>query len=202
MITKMSQIICIACSVFRPELTVLQERGQLGFSIRYLDSNLHMAPTTLHKRMTALLEHELNQGRQVLLIYGDCHMHMVDIGASPNVARVQGANCCEILLERKQYKQMFKEKAFYLFPEWALRWREILGVLLDLDEESTIELMRDMHSKLIYLDTGALPIPEEELKACSEYFGLPCEVLPVSLNHFFTGIHEAIRALKNRGKST
>ncbi len=192
----MSQITCIACSVFRPELTALQKREQLDLPIRYLDSNLHMVPTALHKRMTLLLKHELNQGHQVLLIYGDCHAHMVEIGASPNVARVQGANCCEMLLGRKQYKQLFNEKAFYLFPEWTLRWREILGTLLDFGEEATIELMQEMHSKLMYLDTGVLPVPEDELKICCEYFGLPCEVLPVSLKRFLTGIHEAISALE------
>ncbi len=55
MITKMSQIICIACSVFRPELTALQEQGKLDFQIRYLDSNLHMTPAALHARTVATI---------------------------------------------------------------------------------------------------------------------------------------------------
>ena len=200
-VKTMSQILCITCSVFRPELTVLQQQGHLDFPIRYLDSNLHMVPAALHERMSALLEYERKRGRRVLLLYGDCHAYMADVGASPNVVRVQGANCCEILLGRTHYKQLFKERAFYLFPEWALRWQEILGRLSDLDEQSTVELLRDMHAKLIYLDTGALPVPEKELQACSEYFGLPCEVLRVSLHHFLTGIHNAVNALENRSNS-
>ena len=197
--SEISKMVCIACSVFKPELTALHERGRIDFPIRYLDSCLHMSPVELYERMNALVENERSHNHRVLLIYGDCHPYMADLAASSDVVRVRGLNCGEILLGRGKYKPLLKENVFCLFPEWTLRWRDILTMLFDLNEEFTIEIMQDEHSKLVYLDTGVRPVPQEELKACSEYFGLPYEVFSVSLDHLLGVIQDAIRELKNSG---
>ncbi len=198
--TKTQQIVAIACGVFRPELTALKEQGLFDFTIRYLPSNLHMVPIELYKKMKVLLEREQQQGNKVLLIYGDCHPHMHEQAASPGVARVKGANCCDILLGRDQYMKMIKDNVFFLFPEWTARWKTILGTLMDLDEETTKELMQERNSKLVYLDTGVCPVLDKELKACSSYFGLPYEVMNVSLEHFLSVIRDATIELEGKDR--
>lgn len=195
-ITERPQIVCIACTIYRKELEALRERGLIDFTIRYLDSKLHMIPKMLDVKLVTLLDKELDQGHKVLLVYGGCSTHMVDLAGYPGVARVKGASCGDIFLGREQNRKLSKEKAFLLFPEWTLRWREVLGTLMDLDQETTIEIMRESHMKLVYLDTGVCPVPEDELKACSKYFDLPYEVLSVSLDNLYSVINNAITELK------
>ena len=197
--TEVPAVVGIACGVLCPELEALRERRRIDFPIRYLESNLHMAPEMLHQQMASLVESEGKEGHQVLLVYGDCHPHMAELVAMPGVVRVQGVNCCEILLGRERTRSLRKETAFCLLAEWTSRWREVLAKLLDLDEEATVAVMRECHSKLVYLDTGALPLPTDELKACSEYFGLPCEVLSVPLDHLLEVVMDAAKELKGRG---
>lgn len=190
-------MVCIACSVLKAEIEALRERGLFDLPTHFLVSNLHMEPEKLHERMVSLLE-DLGRGRQVLLIYGDCHPYMKDLAGNPGVTCVKGQNCGEILLGRERYRQLLKEGAFFLFPEWTLRWREIFHQIKDIGKESTVAVMRERQSKLVYLDTGVCPVPVEELMACSEYFGLPYEVLEVSLDH----LHSVINAAIGKGKSS
>ena len=55
--------------------------------------------------------------------------------------------------------------------------------------------MREMHSKLIYLDTGTRPVPMKDLEDCSQYCGLPWEVLQVSLEPLRKCIQDALDKL-------
>jgi len=68
-----------------------------------------------------------------------------------------------------------------------------------LNRDNAISLMQEMHRKLVYLDTGLAPVPENALKECSEYFGLPNEVLQVSLGHLRSAIEEALLRCKTMG---
>ncbi len=197
-----SDIHCIACSVFREELKALQERGLLDLNIRFLDSDLHLKPSELRERMVPILESDLEQGHGVLLAYGDCHPHMAELMERRGVARTCGVNCSEILLGRELYRRLIKEGAFFLFPEWTLRWRDIFSMLLRLDLESTAEVIRDMHSKLVYLDTGVVPVPKEKLKACADYCCLPFEVLHISLDNLLGAINEALERLADERRTS
>ena len=188
----------IACSIFRPELEQLRSRGEVEFPIRYFDSTLHMVPPELAETLTGAVSEERGRDRRVLLIYGDCHPYMNDAAKDPEVGRVRGCNCCEILLGKERYRRLRREKVFFLLPEWILRWRETIAVLPGADAKTTIDIMRDEYAKLLYLDTGALPVPDVELHECSEYFGLPYEVLAVSPEHLLGEIDEALQEVESR----
>ena len=86
---------------------------------------------------------------------------------------------------------------FFLLPEWAKRWKEIFSDHLGLNKQNAIEFMREMHTKLMYLDTGIVPIPEKELKDCAEYCGLPFVVKKISLKELQKSIEETYRMLQN-----
>ncbi|MES9966466.1 MAG: DUF1638 domain-containing protein [Sedimenticola sp.] len=188
---EQSAMTCLACSVFRPELSALSEQGEIDCRIRYLSSTMHMFPVKLDQRMQHLVDVERKRGHNVLMVYGDCHPHMHDLEQAGDVSRTRGIHCGEILLGKKRYKELLRERAFLLLPEWAMRWREILMHLEDLDEETTIELLRDRHDKFVYLDTGVVPIPEDDLKACAAHFDLPLEIEQVSLEHLRARIRDA-----------
>jgi hypothetical protein len=152
---------------------------------------MHMVPVKLDKRMHKLVEAERERGHKVLMVYGDCHPHMHDLEQADDVARTKGIHCGQILLGKKRYKELLRERAFLLLPEWAMRWREVLSRLEDLDEATTIELFRERHAKFVYLDTGVVPIPREEIAACSAHFDLPVEIESVSLDHLKARIEDA-----------
>ena len=145
--------------------------------------------------MVTAIADELARERRVLLLFGDCHAHMLDEASRPGVTRVEGTNCCEIMLGYERYRSLRGQNVFFLFPEWAVRWREILSTIGTFDEKSTAELMRESHSKFIYLDTGVRPVPVDQLKACSAHFCLPWEVLVTPLGPLARAIEDALEKM-------
>jgi len=185
---------CIACSIFRREIEALQTTTALDLRFRYLNSMLHMLPEQLETRLRQVIEEEKNQGRQVVLSFGDCCPQMLELQADAGTARTEGINCCEILLGRERYRSLRKEGVFFFLPEWARRWQEIFQKELGLTAANAQSLMGEMHTRLIYLDTGLVPIPEQEMQAASAFTGLPWEVLPVSLEALHANLEKAMNA--------
>ena len=171
----------VCCSVFKAEILALKKQHWPNLSIRFMTSMLHMKPDLLAARVEAAVKETLSEQRKVLLIYGDCSIKMGDLTQHADVVRLPGNNCCDQILGRKKYRQLSHEGAFFIFPEWAKIWKHIFSKELGLNPNNAASLMGDMHRKLIYLDTGLLPVPVKELERCSKYCGLPWEVLPVSL---------------------
>ncbi len=189
------ETICLACGVFHHELDALLARGEIEFPIRYLDSMLHMHPQKLRNRLDLLLAEQRHTDRNVMLIYGDCHAYMHDQETQSRVYRVPGRNCAEILLGHELYQTLWKDNAFIFLPEWTMRWREIFTKELGLSGEVEQDFMREMRTKLTYVDTGVIPIPEEHLRAASNAMGLPCEVIRVGTDHLLAAIHEAMKRM-------
>ena len=196
-----SKIILISCSIFLNEVNALLEEGRLDRPFRFQSSMLHMHPEQLGPRLRALVDQELKKGHQVVLVYGDCAGLMSELEATPGVVRILGKNCIEIFLGKEEYRRLSHEGAFFLLPEWAHRWHHIFSSELGFNQENARSFMRDMHQKLVYLDTGIVSVPKRTLEACSDYCRLPYEVLPISLNHLCHAIDEAIHRVENSTKS-
>lgn len=191
--TTGSQKRCIACSIFRKEIESLQASGRLDWPTDFLTSMLHMVPARLEARLQEALGAAQGQApeQEVVLAYGDCCGHMETFEAEPGTARTKGINCCEIILGRETYRKLRKEGAFFLMPEWALSWRQIFVGQLGLMGSCAKTFMQEMHSRLIYLDTGLVPVPHEALRGVSEFMGLPMEILPVSLDPLLASLQQA-----------
>jgi len=181
--------ICLACSILRREVEHLRHAGLLELPCRYVDSMLHMVPEKLGR----VLDRQL-AGRRggTVLLFGDCCAHMVDLEAAAGVARTQGVNCCEILLGSAEYRRLRRAGAFFLLPEWALDWRRVFQHQLGLRGDCAREFMREMHSRLVYLDTGLVAVPHAALAEMSEYSGLPLEILAIGLDHLAAALRKAI----------
>lgn len=192
-------IVVICCAVFQPEVQALLQHNWPDLAISFQNSMLHMKPDKLAIRLDTLIQEELRQGHKVLLVYGDCCMGMAALTERPGVVRVRGNNCCDLLLGRDEYRRLSHEGAFFLFPEWTHRWRHIFSVELGLNQDNATSLMGDMHRKLVYLDTGVIPVPTGELLECSRYCGLPWETLTVSLEPLRKAIQDALDKLETMG---
>lgn len=188
-------IVCIACSIFRFALGKLQKSEGFYLTVRYLPSMLHMKPEKLNSLLDNAIIEELDKGNKVILLYGDCHSHINKQENMPGVLRVHGINCPEILLAKEKFRALRKEGAFFLMPEWTKRWIEVFKEELGFSGQTAKDFMREMHTKLIYLDIEGIPAPVEKLKEVSEFTGLPWEILPTSLAPLFNEIKDAVRRL-------
>jgi hypothetical protein len=186
------KIACLVCGVFRMEIEALVKQGKLDCDIITLDSMLHMKPAKLEQEMGQVIVAGPNN--RFLLLYGDCHPHMHEMQSKINVSRVAGINCCEILLGSAVYRKMQKEQAFVFFPEWTHRWKEVFRNELGFENSEVARaFMREYQKRLVYVDTGVIPVPDEALREISDYFGMPVEILPVSLDILLQGINNALR---------
>lgn len=188
-------ITIVSCSILKEELLLLHRNEWPETEIRFLDSMLHMHPRQLGWMLNPVIDEVLAQGRGVLLIYGDCCPHMATLSTQPNVARVPVSNCCELLLGRGEYRRLIREGVFFMMPEWVRRWQEVFAVELGLNLENARSFMKDMHQRLVYLDTGLEPVPAA-LAECSVYCGLPYEILTPSLDTMRVAIDEAMASLQ------
>jgi hypothetical protein len=175
-------LVGLGCSVLRTEIESLRAAGRVGIEMDYLDSMLHMDPVLLGKKMGRSLEGMKARGKHVLLVYGECHPFIREMASGNGVERVWGSNCIEILLGRSCYRDLLRQGAFFVLPEWARRWKEIIGSQLGLDERNARDFMGDLHTKIVYLDTGILDVPYPSLEAMSAYTGLDFEVRDTPLD--------------------
>ena len=171
----------LCCGVVRAEMEELQRLGLIEGELLFLDSMLHMNPPLLEAKLTAALEARSGQPGTLVLVYGDCSAHMLDLVRRFRVGRVSIINCAQLLLGRARYRQLMREDAFLVLPEWARRWEHIMKSELGLNEEVARGLMGENRGVLVYLDSGLVPVPEEQLAAFSAYSGLPWRVEKVNL---------------------
>ena len=191
--------LCLACSIFQKEIQALQASGQVDLPVAFLDSMLHMVPAKLEERLQTALSSARGEAPEqaLVLAYGDCCGHMETFEAQAGTARTQGINCCEIILGRETYRRLRKEGAFFLMPEWAKSWRKIFEGQLGLTGSAAQGFMQDLHSKLIYLDTGLVPVPHADLLEASAFMGLPMEILPVSLEALLASLNQALGSARS-----
>lgn len=194
--------LCIACSIFKKEIEALQAGGGLDLPVGYLNSMLHMVPDKLELRLRESLgaARSAAPDQEIVLAFGDCCSHMENLDSGPGTARTEGINCCEIILGRDTYRKLRREGAFFLMPEWALSWKQIFVGQLGLAGPCAKAFMQEMHTRLIYLDTGILPVPHAELAEASEFMGLPVEVLPVSLDPLLASLKQAAASARHHGR--
>lgn len=189
--------VLIGCAVLQAELAELHRRHWPQLTLRLLESTLHTKPDALAGQLLPLVEEELGRGRRVVVIYGDCAPALAALEGRTGVVRTRGNNCYGLLLGREEYRGLSREGAFFLLPEWTRRWREIFEEKLGLSPDTARVMMREMHQKLVYLDTGVDAVPAHDLQECAHYLGLPCEIRPVGLDLLRDAIRDALHRLES-----
>lgn len=183
----------IACSIFRSEIQYLIDKHLLEASVEYIDSMYHMNPAKLEEQLERVLQTATNTDHvRNVMVYGECHARMNQLQAS-GVGRTNAMNCIELVLGREQYRKLRKEGVFFLLPEWTHRWKQVFSQELGLNQKTAKDFFGDMHSRLIYLDTGVKPIPHHLLDEISDFTGLPVEVMKVSLEQLLESIQQALK---------
>ena len=187
----------ICCSVLRRELSALLATEYPKAEVCFLDSTLHLYPQRLHLEMDKALA--ARGDRACVLIYGDCHAHIKDMSLNRQCSRTDAVNCSELLLGREAYRRCRAGKTFIFLPEWTMRWREIFEKELGFTDQTLArEFMQDNQRGLLYLDTGIFPVPQTTLTEIAEYFAMPVEIMPVSLQHLQDSVRSAVARLMTK----
>lgn len=181
----------LCCGVIRAEMEELLRLGRIEGELLFLDSMLHMDPPLLEATLTTALKEKSDDPGTLVLVYGDCSAHMLDLVRRFRVGRVHIINCAQLLLGRERYRKLMREEAFLVLPEWAGRWEHIVKSELGLNEEVARGLMGENRSVLVYLDIGLVPVPEQQMAEFSAYSGLPWRVEKVSLDCMLEALLEA-----------
>lgn len=189
----MKDVLAITCGIFQAEMAALAPRFS-RLQLIFADSMLHMRPDLLQERIDALLRQ--HSADKVLFIFGDCTPRIVELCRKRGFAKTAGINCCEILLGREEYRSLRKSGAFFFLPEWTLRWRDVFERELGFaGGRGAKDMLREVHSHFIYLDTGVLPMPGSVLDEISRELGLPMQQLNVSLSCLEQKISAALETL-------
>ena len=188
---KRPSVIWLCCGVLRAEMEALHRQGVISGEMIFLDSMLHMDPAILEAKLIAALEQNTNRTGRLVLVYGDCSPKMLNLERRFQVGRVDAVNCAQLLVGHDRYRQLMRENAFMILPEWAGRWEHIMKCELGLTREVAHDLMCENRGELVYLDTGLTPVPEKELGEFSAYSGLPFRVETVSLNLMLAALLKA-----------
>ncbi|WP_157137628.1 DUF1638 domain-containing protein [Solidesulfovibrio carbinoliphilus] len=169
----------MSCSIFRKEIAGLGPAVMGGVRPVFLDSMLHMRPALLDEALLGLARAE---DRRLLLVYGDCCPHMGELARRPHIRKVRGVNCCDILLGHDAYHRLRREGVFFFLPEWTARWEQVFRGELGLkDQPLAREFMHEMHTRLMYLDTGLAEAPHRTLADIEAFFDMPVEIRPTGL---------------------
>lgn len=190
----MKDILALTCGIFRDETAMLAPRfPRLRFE--YADSMLHMRPDLLQDRIDELLAAQACDG--ALFIYGDCTPRIVELCRRPGFVKTAGINCCEIMLGRGEYRRLRKSGAFFFLPEWTLRWREVFESELGFPGgRGAGEMLREVHSHLVYLDTGVMPVPRTILQDIGRELAMPVTVLPTGLGQLEQAVSAALEKFR------
>ena len=188
----MKDILAITCGIFQAEMEHLAPRFPRMHFV-FADSMLHMRPDLLQNRIDDVLAQ--HPRGKTLFIYGDCTPRIVELSRQPGYAKTAGINCCEILLGREEYRRLRKAGAFFFLPEWTMRWRQVFERELGFaGGRGAGEMLREVHSQLIYLDTEVMPIPQTILDEISRDLGMPMTALAAGLGQ----LERAVAAAQER----
>jgi len=181
----------LCCGIFRQELERLGPSILGGARLVFSDSMLHMLPSLLDDRLAELTRVHPEDRR--LLVYGDCSPHMAQFAQLPNVVKVAGVNCCEIMLGPAVYRQLRREGVFFLLPEWTKRWEEVFKRRLGFTDPALArEFMHEMHTRFLYLDTGTVAVPRQTLAAIGRHFDMPAEVRRIGLEYLAAAVADGL----------
>ncbi|KAF0234638.1 MAG: hypothetical protein FD177_665 [Desulfovibrionaceae bacterium] len=195
--TQSPEATIIACGIFRKELAALGYSHKGAEKLVCLNSMLHMRPSLLDELLDGMLR---GKAQRHLLVYGDCCPHMDQFARMDGVRRVAGVNCCEIILGHDRYRELRRAGVFFFMPEWTRRWERVFKKELGFTTQETAqEFMREMHTRLIYLDTGVGEVPRDTLADIETYLGMPVEVFPVGLGQLEAALLAGLQSLNAAG---
>ncbi len=171
----------IGCGILKKEILFLIEKNGWQLETAFLPSGLHVDFDRLRHSLEKCLD--LNAGEPAVAFYGACHPRMDHILETARVGRTPGQNCVDIYLGNDLFCRELEQGAFFLFEDWALHWREIIGGVMPGDPEIMRAIFRTAHKYLLAIRTPCSGDFSAEAEAVSAMTSLELRWIDVGLEH-------------------
>lgn len=171
----------IGCGILKKEISFLIEKNGWRIGAAYLPSGLHVDFSRLQNSLEKCLT--LHHGRTAFVFYGACHPRMDQILESASVIRTPGQNCVDIYLGHETFSCELEQGAFFLFEDWALNWKEILGEVMPGDPEIMRAIFRSSHRYLLAIRTPCSGDFSAEARMVSEMTSLELRWMDAGLEN-------------------
>lgn len=169
----------IGCGILQKEIRFLIEKNGWPLGSAFLPSRLHVDFNRLQNSLEKCLA--LHAGQTAFVFYGACHPRMDQILDDAAAIRSPGQNCVDIYLGHETFCRELEQGAFFLFEEWALHWKEIVGEVMPGDPEIMRSIFRSAHKYLLAIRTPCSADFSAEAQAVSEMTTLELRWVDVGL---------------------
>jgi len=169
----------VGCGILQKEICLLIEKNGWPLGTAFLPSGLHVDFNRLQNSLDKCLTHY--DGQVGFVFYGACHPRMDQILAAAAVVRTAGQNCVDIFLGHERFCRELEQGAFFLFEDWALHWKEIVGSVMPGDPEIMRSIFRSAHKYLLAIRTPCSGDFTAEAEAVSRMTSLELRWIDVGL---------------------
>jgi hypothetical protein len=171
----------IGCGILQKEIRCLVEKNGWQQGMTFLPSALHVDFDRLQNSLEKCLQ--LHRAAPAIIFYGACHPRMDQILDAAAVIRTPGQNCIDIYLGHETFCRELEQGAFFLFEDWALHWKEIVGAVMPGNPEIMRSIFRSAHKYLLAIRTPCSDDFSAAAEAVSEMTALELRWIDAGLEH-------------------
>ena len=186
--------VIIGCGILEKEIHYIIEKNGWQQRLAFLPSGLHVDFDRLKITLEKCLTHY--SGQKNIVFYGACHPLMDKILESAHTIRTSGQNCVDIYLGHDLFNSELEKGAFFLFEDWALHWKEIVGSIMPGDPEIMRNIFRGAHKYLLAIRTPCSNDFTCEAEAVSEMTSLEVRWLDVGIEHLEANLVATIAQIR------
>lgn len=184
----------IGCGILRKEIRYLVKKNHWPSDLSFLPSGLHVDFGKLQNGLEKCLQR--HHEKSAIVFYGACHPLMDQILESARVIRTPGQNCVDIYLGHELFCRELERGAFFLFEDWALSWKEIIGEIMPGDPEIMRSIFRSGHKYLLAIRTPCSEDFSVAAEAVSKMTDLELRWVDVGLEHLEATLAETLSRVK------
>lgn len=183
--------ILVGCGILQKEISLLIEKNGWSLGTVFLPSGLHVDFGKLRNSLDKCLDHYA--GQVGFVFYGACHPRMDQILASAGAVRTAGQNCVDIYLGHEMFCHELEQGAFFLFEDWAIHWKEIVGSVMPGNPEIMRSIFRSAHKYLLAIRTPCSGDFTAEAEVVSKMTSLELRWIDVGLDHLEANLADTFK---------
>ena len=184
----------IGCGILKKEIRFLAKKNGWCQGMSFLPSGLHVDFDKLQNGLEKTLQR--HTGETSVVFYGACHPLMDKILADAQAIRTPGQNCVEIYLGHEMFCHELEQGAFFLFEDWALHWKKIVGAIMPGDPEIMRSIFRSAHKYLLAIRTPCSADFSAEAEAVSAMTSLELRWVDVGIDQLEKNLAASLQRAK------
>lgn len=186
----------IGCGILEKEIRFLVKKNGWKLEQTYLPSGLHTDFEKLdHTLNSCLSKHRNGKG---IVFYGTCHPCMDEFIANSNSMRTVGQNCVDIYLGHENFCRELEQGAFFLFEDWAIHWKKIVGGVMPGNPQIMKDIFRSAHRYLLAIRTPLSKDFTKEAELVSNMTSLPVRWFDADMEHLEKRLSETYLNMENK----